>query len=137
MARILVIEDNIDNLELMVYLFDAFGHAVEAAENGEQALRKANDMPFDLVVCDVHLPRMDGYEIVRALRAHPECCNVPIVAVTALAMVGDRERLLASGFDGYVSKPIDPKTFVREIENHLPTDRVTKISGDPGNTREH
>jgi two-component system cell cycle response regulator len=72
--------------------------------------------PFDLIICDVQLPKVDGYEVVRQLKNDAELSRTPIVAVTALAMVGDRERVLASGFDGYVSKPIDPETFVAQVE---------------------
>ena len=64
-----------------------------------------------LVLLDIHMPRMDGYEVARHLGADPECSQIPIVAVTALAMVGDREKILASGFSGYIAKPLDPEFF--------------------------
>jgi CheY-like chemotaxis protein len=116
MARILVIEDNPTNMELMTYLLTAFGHQPTPALDGELGLEMVRSQPFDLIICDVQLPKVDGYEVVRQLKNDAELSRTPIVAVTALAMVGDRERVLASGFDGYVSKPIDPETFVAQVE---------------------
>jgi CheY-like chemotaxis protein len=120
MARILVVEDNPDNRDLMTYLLNAFGHEVSAAENGELAIAAICEGRFELIICDVHLPRMDGHQVVQTLKADPALCSLPVIAVTALAMVGDRERLLASGFDGYIAKPIDPQRFVEEIAAFLP-----------------
>ncbi|HEY5611929.1 MAG TPA: response regulator, partial [Thermoanaerobaculia bacterium] len=74
----------------------------------------------DLIVCDVQLPKLDGYGVVTRLKAHPAFRRIPIIAVTALAMIDDRNRMLAAGFDGYISKPIDPETFVPTIEQLLP-----------------
>src|SRR5437016_5942914 len=118
--RILVIEDNPANLELMLYLLKAFGYDPLSAMDGAAGLRLAMEHKPFLVICDIQLPGLDGYEIVRTLKKSPEHNAIPVVAVTAFAMVGDRERLLASGFDGYISKPIDPETFVLEVEGFLP-----------------
>lgn len=118
-ARILIIEDNPGNLELMVYLLEAFGYLPQTATDGEQGVVAALAERPDLIVCDVHLPRMDGYGVIRALKSRPELRQTPVVAVTALAMVGDRERLLSAGFDGYISKPIDPETFIPQVESFL------------------
>ncbi|HYD94617.1 MAG TPA: response regulator [Noviherbaspirillum sp.] len=118
-ARILIIEDNPANMELMAYLLEARGHQLSFAADGEAGLAVAFAEPPDLIVCDVHLPRLDGDAVVMALRQHPALCDVPVVAVTALAMVGDREKLLAAGFDGYISKPIEPETFSQDIEGFL------------------
>lgn len=123
MARVLVIEDNPANLELMTYLLESFGHAVAAATDGESGLRRALDEAFDLIVCDVQLPQRDGCDVVREIRSCGELASLPVVAVTALAMVGDRERLLASGYDGYISKPIDPARFVPSLERFLDAGR--------------
>lgn len=120
MARILLIEDNPDNLELMSYLLGAFGHSVATAEDGESGIEAARKVRPDLVACDIHLPGVDGYAVARALKAVPELAGMPVVAVTALAMVGDREKILASGFDGYITKPIDPELVVSEIDSFLP-----------------
>lgn len=118
-ARILVVEDNLANLDLMVYLLRAFGHVAISARDGEEGLRIAAEQKPDLILCDIHLPKMDGYEVVSRLKSDAECCSIPTVAVTALAMVGDRDRVLRAGFDGYLPKPIDPETFVHQIKSFV------------------
>jgi CheY-like chemotaxis protein len=119
MSRVLVIEDNPENLELMRYLLRAFGHVTLSANNGEDGVAIAlRDQP-DIIVCDIDMPKLDGYGVVRALKCDPTLGHIPFIAVTALAMVGDRENVLAGGFDGYIGKPIDPTTFVREIDAFL------------------
>ncbi len=120
MARILLIEDNPDNLELMSYLLGAYGHSVATAEDGESGIEAACKVRPDLVACDIHLPGVDGYGVAKALKSVPELAGTPVVAVTALAMVGDREKILSSGFDGYITKPIDPELVVSEIDSFLP-----------------
>ena len=119
-ARILIIEDNATNMELMVYLLTAFGYTPLSATDGLQCIATARETHPDLIICDVHLPRLDGYGVVRALKDDPALARIPVLAVTALAMVGDRERLLEAGFDGYIGKPIEPDTFVAELEAFLP-----------------
>ena len=121
MAHILVIEDNPTNLDLMIYLIEAFGHTALSAADGEAGIAAALSNAYDLIVCDVQLPKLDGYAIARRLKADPELRATPLIAVTALAMVGDRDQLLGAGFDGYISKPIVPETFVAQIEGFLPT----------------
>jgi CheY-like chemotaxis protein len=119
MARILVIEDNADNLDLMVYLLEAFGHTVTTAVDGAGGLAAVpREMP-EIVLCDLHLPGIDGYEVCRRLKADPALRRIPLIAVTASAMAGDRDRGLATGFDGYIAKPIDPERFVTEVEGFL------------------
>ena len=118
-ARVLVVEDNPTNLQLMMYLLHAFGHAATAAQDGLSGLEAAQKERFDLILCDVLMPGIDGYEFARRFK-EGSGGKPPLVAVTALAMVGDKERLIAGGFDGYVSKPINPETFVAEIEHYLP-----------------
>nr|WP_315397943.1 EAL domain-containing protein [uncultured Duganella sp.] len=118
-ARILIIEDNATNMELMVYLLRAFGYAPLSAADGEAGVAAAlRELP-DLIICDVHLPKLDGYGVVAALKADATVRHIPTLAVTALAMVGDREKLLEAGFDGYIGKPIEPDTFVAQIESFL------------------
>lgn len=119
MARILVIEDHPANLELMVYLLEAFGHTVLSEADGEAGIESARRARPDLIVCDVHLPKVDGYGVARELKGDPAARAFPLLAVTALAMVGDREHILAAGFDGYISKPIVPETFVAQVESFL------------------
>jgi two-component system cell cycle response regulator len=115
----LVIEDNPANLELMAYLLTAFGHTPLLARDGEEGLAVARRELPDLIVCDVQMPRMDGYVIARHLKDAPETRAIPIVAVTALAMVGDSDRIMSHGFDGYIAKPIVPETFVAQVECFL------------------
>ena len=107
----------------MVYLLTAFGHEVLAAQDGEEGVAAACEEAPQLIICDMHLPRLDGYGVVQFLKSHPGTRTVPAIAFTALAMVGDREKLLDAGFDDYISKPIEPETFVRLIESALPADR--------------
>lgn len=118
-ARILVIEDNPANMELMVYLLNAFGHILIQAYNGEEGLEAARRELPDLVLCDIHLPKMDGYGVLQQLKSETNLRHIPMIAVTALAMVGDREKLLDAGFDGYIGKPIEPETFVGQVEKFL------------------
>jgi two-component system cell cycle response regulator len=120
MAHILLIEDNPDNLDLMSYLLTAYGHAVTTAEDGESGIATARDTRPDLIACDIHLPGVDGYGVAKALKSDPSLVAVPVIAVTALAMVGDRERILGAGFDGYITKPIDPQRVVTELDAYLP-----------------
>jgi two-component system cell cycle response regulator len=109
----------------MVYLLTAFGHEALEAHDGAEGLERASREKLDLILLDIHMPRMDGYEAVRRLRENPECGGVPIVAVTALAMVGDREKILASGFNGYIAKPLDPEAFAAQVQGYLGTTHAT------------
>jgi two-component system, cell cycle response regulator len=120
MARILIIEDNATNLGLMSYLLIAHGHAVEGCRDGQSGLEALRRRRPDLALCDVQLPRMSGLDIARALRADPELRDLPLVAVTAMAMRGDREEVLAAGFSGYIEKPILPERFALDVDAHLP-----------------
>lgn len=129
-ARILIIEDNRTNMELMSYLLTAFGHTPLMAFDGESGVRQARELLPDLILCDVHLPRLDGYGVAGALKADPQLRAIPVLAVTALAMVGDRERLIEAGFDGYIAKPIEPEQFVAELEPFLPAPPVVMVVDD-------
>lgn len=119
MARILVIEDNPENLELMRFLLQAFGHAPLVARHGEEGLAVAQRERPDLIICDIHMPQLDGYGVLARLRGDPVLRGIPCVAVTALAMLGDQAKVMNAGFDGYISKPIDPEKFVGEIDAYL------------------
>lgn len=119
-ARILIIEDNPTNLELMNYLLNAFGHDTVVARDGQEGLEAAEHESPDLIICDVELPKLSGIEVARRLKCDSTLCWIPLVAVTAFAMVGDRTRVLAAGFDGYISKPIAPDRFVGQVEAFLP-----------------
>ena len=121
-ARVLVVDDEQVNLDLFAYLLRAFGHEPEVALEGESAVRVAKERVPDLVLCDIQMPRMNGFEVLRRLKEDPRFLTTPIVGVTGLAMVGDREKVLNAGFDGYLTKPIAPETFIFEIEKYLPAD---------------
>ena len=118
-ARVLVVDDQTQNLELMTYLLQAFGHETFSAGDGEAGVAAVAQVRPDVVVMDLQMPKMDGFEAAAVLKADPELRAIPLVAVTAYAMVGDREKVMAAGFDGYITKPIDPETFVRDVEAHL------------------
>ncbi|MBI4791146.1 MAG: response regulator [Chloroflexi bacterium] len=136
MAKILVIEDNATNLELMLYLLQAFGYQVASAPDGETGIELARRASPDLIICDIGLPGMDGFAVAARLKDHPALRTIPLVAVTALAMVGDRDRVLAAGFDGYIPKPIEPETFVRQVEKYLPHVRPAPQPTTPADTVE-
>ncbi len=127
--RILLIEDNEMNLELMVYLLQEFGYTPRVANNGETGLQIIKKERPHLVLCDIQLPKLDGYELAQQVKADPELRETLVVAVTAMAMVGDREKSLAAGFDGYISKPIEAQTFVQQVENFLKSRGRAKPAG--------
>ncbi|MBV9303376.1 MAG: response regulator [Acidobacteriaceae bacterium] len=114
-VKVLVIEDNPGNLYLIEYLLDEFGYKPICAQDGQEGVEAALEHKPDLILCDIHMPKMDGFEVLRRLKTDPDLGSTPIVAVTALAMVGDNERILRAGFDGYLPKPIDPEKFVQQI----------------------
>jgi len=120
MARVLVVEDQAENRDLMAYLLRAFGHEVDTAVDGAEGLEAVRRRRPDLAVIDIQMPVMDGLQLVAALKADPALASIPAVGVTAFAMVGDRDRILSAGFDGYLSKPIEATTFVGELEAFLP-----------------
>jgi CheY-like chemotaxis protein len=118
-ASILVIDDNAANLELMLYLLRHFGHAAEGCSDGVSGYESAQHGSYDLILCDILMPGIDGYEFARRFKGDAALHLIPLVAVTALAMAGDRERISEAGFDGYIGKPIEPETFVKEVESFL------------------
>ena len=134
-ARILVIEDNPANLELMTFLLRAFHYETLSATDGETGIALAQNESPDVIVCDIQLPRMDGLEVIRRLKSDAQTMAIPAVAVTAFAMVGDRDRVLAAGFDGYIGKPIVPETFVQQVDAFLrPELRGTVTATPPATT---
>jgi CheY-like chemotaxis protein len=125
MTTILVVDDNRDNMELMQYLLKAFGYEPLSAASGAEAIRLAQDKRPQLILMDIQMPDMDGYEATETIKRQPALEECPIVAVTAFAMVGDQTRILSSGFEGYISKPIVPETFVAQVEAFLPSELRT------------
>lgn len=118
-ARVLVIDDNAVNLDLVLYLLQAFGFEAQGCGDGTSGLAAATTGRFDLVLSDVLMPGLDGYELARRLKSDPRTKAVPLVAVTALAMTHERDRIAQSGFDGYIMKPIDPQRFIDQIRSYL------------------
>lgn len=114
-ACILVIEDDAFSRELVRYLLDRRGYTVLEAADGDVGVQMALRLRPDLVVCDLQMPVMNGYEVLRRLRDNPLWHAVPVVAVIAFSMPGDRDIALAAGFDYYLTKPITPEIFVDQI----------------------
>jgi len=117
--KILVIEDNEQNMYLMHFLLESNGYSVIEALNGQVGIQKAIDEHPDVILLDIQLPEMDGYQIAKILRKTPDIDTIPIIAVASYAMAGDREKILAAGATDYIEKPINPATFVDQIKIHL------------------
>lgn len=120
--KILVVEDNDMNMQLVEYLLEEGGYDIVKATSGEEALAITRDDGADapdLILMDIHLPGMDGLSVVREMKTNTRTQRVPILALTAHAMRGDKDRFLEAGCDGYISKPIDVKTFLSSIEQYL------------------
>ncbi|MHB1400434.1 MAG: response regulator [Trichloromonadaceae bacterium] len=116
---VLIIEDNEQNIYLATFLLKNSGYQVVQARSGEEGLTQSQKTRPDLILLDIQLPEMDGYEVVRRLKSQPATAAIPVVAVTSYAMAGDREAILAAGCHGYVEKPIDPDTFVATVTAFL------------------
>jgi two-component system, cell cycle response regulator DivK len=112
---ILLIEDNEQNRYLATFLLEQHGYRVVCAVDGIRGIAAAQSLLPDLILLDIQLPKMDGYAVARALRGIDALRVTPIVAVTSHAMVGDREKSMDAGCNGYIEKPINPDTFVAEI----------------------
>jgi two-component system, cell cycle response regulator DivK len=117
--KILLIEDNDQNRYMATFLLEKHGYEVLPAVDGPTGIELAARVRPLLILLDIQLPGMDGYAVARELRRNPALNGIPIVAVTSYAMMGDREKALTAGCDGYLEKPIDPETFVADIERHL------------------
>lgn len=119
-VRVLVVEDNDMNMQLVEYLLEEGGYQIVKAASGEEALTIARGGdPVDLILMDIHLPGIDGLSVVREMKTDAVTSAIPILALTAHAMRGDKDRFLDAGCDGYISKPIDVKTFLSSIRTYL------------------
>jgi two-component system cell cycle response regulator DivK len=118
-AKILYIEDDFRNRLLVRRILEAYGYAVVEAENGALGMQLAQEIDPDLILMDINLPEMDGYEATARLKKMEQLADVPIIAMTANVMKGDREKTLAAGCDGYIQKPIDVDQLPTQIEGFL------------------
>ncbi len=118
-GNILIIEDNEQNLYLLRFILEKRGFRVVSANEGRRGIELASVQRPDLILLDIQLPVMDGYTVARLLRENSGLEDVPIIAVTSYAMAGDREKALAAGCTGYIEKPINPDTFVQQVEQYL------------------
>ncbi|MCA0202296.1 MAG: response regulator [Proteobacteria bacterium] len=128
-GAILIVEDDRNSRDLFEYLLRGAGHFVVTAVNGADGLRAAKESVFDLVLCDLQMPVRDGYDFLKEIRAVPAFADVPVIAITAFSMLGARERVLAAGFSGYFSKPVEPETFLADIERFLPVHMRSSLGG--------
>jgi len=117
--KILLIEDNEQNRYLTTFLLEKNGYEVFSASDGPQGIELAGRILPLVILLDIQLPSMDGYTVACKLRTNQALANMPIVAVTSCPMAGDREKMIAAGCDGYIEKPINPDTFVAEIERYI------------------
>jgi len=119
-AKILIIEDNEQNMYLLTFLLNNHGYQVVQARDGRQGIELAERENPDLILLDIQLPEMDGYAVTRKIKTIPALSEIPIVAVTSYAMVGDREKTIDAGCSGYIEKPINPETFMEQIRDFMP-----------------
>jgi two-component system cell cycle response regulator DivK len=130
MAKILVVEDNEDSRELTVKVLKNKGFVTIEASDGEEAVEKAVSEKPELILLDISIPKMDGYEVARRLKSLEEFREIPIVALTAHAMKGDREKVIASGFEGYISKPINVRELPDQVRSYLKGKRESILGGE-------
>jgi len=119
MKRILIVDDNDDSRELVKKILKKYDYEIIEAIDGEDAIAKAVTYRPDLILMDISIPKMDGYEVTRRLKARPDFKTISIIAFTAHAMRGDQEKAFESGCDGYISKPINVREFPEQIKVYL------------------
>jgi two-component system, cell cycle response regulator DivK len=117
--NILIIEDNEQNMYLVTFILEKHGYRVFQAQTGREGLALAKQNPIDLILLDIQLPELDGYAIAKMIREVDSLKKIPMIAVTSYAMSGDREKALESGCTGYIEKPINPDTFMKEVQLFL------------------
>ncbi len=135
MTRILIAEDNAVNRELLRELLEMRGYAVEEACDGQEAIHMIEQTHPDLLLLDIGMPVLDGFAVVRKIRENPRLAHLPVVAVTAYAMQGDREKILTSQFDGYLSKPVDSRSLAEELDRLLSKPKKASQSQPGGKAR--
>jgi two-component system, cell cycle response regulator DivK len=117
--RILVVEDQPDNRRILRDMLSNAGYELVEAESGEEALTAVETQRPDLILMDIQLPVMDGYEATRRIRSNPELKSIPIIAVTSYALAGDEAKALAVGCNAYVTKPFSPRALLAKVQEHL------------------
>ena len=133
MAKILIVEDNALNIKLFCDLLAAHGHEPQAVTDSRQALDAAHEFSPDLVITDIQLPHVTGFDLIRMMREDDRLSEVPIMAVTAYAARGDEERIRAAGAQAYVSKPISVMRFAETVDELLSASKE-KAQADPGSS---
>ena len=128
--KLLIVEDNQDNRELAIKVLKNKGYEIIEAVDGEEAIEMAISEKPDLILLDISLPKLDGYEVAKRLKSMEEFQEIPIVAFTAHAMKGDREKVIAGGFEGYISKPINVREFPDQIRLYLRGKRESVLGGE-------
>ncbi len=116
MTKVLVVEDNPLNMELVVEILNMHGFIVHEAIDGEEAIKKFEKENYDLILVDIELPGIDGVEVTKIIKNKNK--EIPVIALTSYAMKGDKERFLAAGFDEYMSKPLDVTAFLKRLEKY-------------------
>jgi len=128
--KVLIVEDNEDNRELVVKVLRNKGYEIVQAADGEEALEKAVAERPDLILLDISLPKLDGYEVAKRLKSMEEFQEIPIIAFTAHAMKGDREKVIVAGFEGYISKPINVRELPDQVRSFIRGKRESIIGGE-------
>jgi two-component system, cell cycle response regulator DivK len=128
--KVLIVEDNEDNRELVVKVLRNKGYEMVQAADGEEALEKAVAERPDLILLDISLPKLDGYEVAKRLKSMEEFQEIPIIAFTAHAMKGDREKVIVAGFEGYISKPINVRELPEQVRSFIRGKRESIIGGE-------
>jgi CheY-like chemotaxis protein len=124
--KALIIEDNEQNMYMLTFLLEKNNYEVFQAFNGLDGIKAATERMPDVILLDIQLPGMDGYQIARELRNRSDLNHIPIIAVTSHAMVGDREKAMKSGATGYIEKPIDPDNFIQRMESYFSEELIKR-----------
>ena len=119
MATILLVEDNADNRDIYRTVLEHFGYDVIEAHDGEMGIRLAQERHPDLILMDISIPKIDGWQATKLLKADADTSSIPIIALTAHALTSDRERAREIGCDGYLAKPVEPRRVLEEVQRHL------------------
>jgi two-component system cell cycle response regulator DivK len=122
---ILIVEDEPKNMKLLRDLLQRFGYEILEASDGEQGVKSAGEKMPDLILMDIMMPKMDGLEATRIIKADIKTKHIPVIALTSYAMKGDREKTIEAGCDGYIAKPIDIKEVLKTIETYLTVNQVS------------